>query len=131
MIHYTQSFDDLNLKNDAKFDTEGATKNIIFESGYDTHLIEVQGVVRKKNKGIVGCHNLKNFEQVFIDYGWDIEQCTISKIEHPSIKGIYEIKYGLPALDREKNIIPGELKNVRTPKTVYDPNIISDKQILE
>ncbi|WP_310888084.1 CdiA family toxin C-terminal domain-containing protein [Priestia megaterium] len=29
------------------------------------------------------------------------------------------------------NIIPGELKKVRTPKTVYDPKIISDEQILK
>ncbi|MFI8623182.1 CdiA family toxin C-terminal domain-containing protein [Bacillus altitudinis] len=31
----------------------------------------------------------------------------------------------------EGNIIPGELKKVRTPKTVYDPRLISDKKMLQ
>ncbi|MFP7692516.1 T7SS effector LXG polymorphic toxin [Bacillus subtilis] len=105
--------------------------NVTFRKGYDTHLVEVEDIVRKKNKGIVGGHNLQNFEKAFIDKGWDLESCIISKREHPTIDGIYEIEYGLPALDREGNIKPGELKKVRTPKTVYDPEKISNEQMLQ
>ncbi|AUS10662.1 hypothetical protein BSB_40780 [Bacillus stercoris] len=105
--------------------------NVTFRQGYDTHLVEVEDIVRKKNKGIVGGHNLQNFEKAFIDKGWDLESCIISKREHPTIDGIYEIEYGLPALDREGNIKPGELKKVRTPKTVYDPEKISNEQMLQ
>ncbi|MCY8995819.1 T7SS effector LXG polymorphic toxin [Bacillus inaquosorum] len=105
--------------------------NVTFRQGYDTHLVEVEDIVRKKNKGIVGGHNLHNFEKAFIDKGWDLESCIISKREHPTIDGIYEIEYGLPALDREGNIKPGELKKVRTPKTVYDPEKISNEQMLQ
>ncbi|WP_368650699.1 T7SS effector LXG polymorphic toxin [Bacillus inaquosorum] len=105
--------------------------NVTFRQGYDTHLVEVEDIVRKKNKGIVGGHNLQNFEKAFIDKGWDLESCIISKREHPTIDGIYEIEYGLPALDREGNIKPGELKKVRTPKTVYDPDKISNEQMLQ
>ncbi|MGE0911895.1 T7SS effector LXG polymorphic toxin [Bacillus atrophaeus] len=105
--------------------------NVTFRQGYDTHLVEVEDIVRKKNKGIVGGHNLQNFEKAFIDKGWVLESCIISKRKHPTIDGIYEIEYGLPALDREGNIKPGELKKVRTPKTVYDPEKISNEQMLQ
>ncbi|MDM5301295.1 T7SS effector LXG polymorphic toxin [Bacillus subtilis] len=105
--------------------------NVTFRHGYDNHLVEVEDIVRKKNKGIVGGHNLQNFEKAFIDKGWNLESCIISKKKHPTIDGIYEIEYGLPALDREGNIKPGELKKVRTPKTVYDPEKISNEQMLQ
>ncbi|WP_336750230.1 CdiA family toxin C-terminal domain-containing protein [Bacillus altitudinis] len=74
---------------------------------------------------------MQEFEKVFIDNGWDIQKCIISKKLHSKFKGIYEVEYGLPALNREGNIIPGELKKVRTPKTVYDPRLISDKKMLQ
>lgn len=105
--------------------------NVTFRKGYDTHLVEVEDIVRKKNKGIVGGHNLQNFEKAFIEKGWDLESCIITKREHRTIVGIYEIEYGLPALDREGNIKHGELKKVRTPKTVYDPEKISNEQMLQ
>lgn len=74
---------------------------------------------------------MENFENEFIESGWDLQSCIISKRQHSIIEGIYEIEYGLPALNREGNIIPGELKEVRKPKTVYDPKIILDEQILK
>ncbi|WP_269898142.1 hypothetical protein [Lysinibacillus sp. JK80] len=85
---------------------------LLLKRGYDTHLIEVEGIVRKKNKGVVGGHNLEEFEKAFIEKGWDLQDCIISKKQHSKIEGIYEIEYGLPALDRELNIIPGELKKL-------------------
>lgn len=105
-------------------------RNLEFKEGFDNHLINVEGIVRKKNKGIVGGHNFDNFKKAFTENGWNLDDYTISKKPHPNIDGIYEIKYGLPAFDREGNIIAGQLKNVRTPKTVYDPKIISNEQMI-
>lgn len=102
-----------------------------FKPGYDKHLMEVQDIVRKKGRGVVGGHNLNNFENAFKERGWDLDECIISKRKHPSIEGVYEIEYRLPKQDMAGNIIPGEFKKVTHPKTVYDPNIISDKQILK
>ncbi|MFJ7729886.1 PrsW family glutamic-type intramembrane protease [Neobacillus sp. NPDC097160] len=102
-----------------------------FKPGYDKHLVEVQDIVRKKGRGVVGGHNLNNFEKAFKERGWDLKECIISKRKHPSIEGVYEIEYRLPKQDKAGNIIPGEFKKVTHPKTVYDPNIISDKQILK
>lgn len=116
---------------DGSKETKELNKNITFKPGYEKHLAQVVDIVRKKGKGVVGGHNLNNFEKAFKEKGWDLEECIISKRKHPSIEGVYEIEYGLPKLDMEGKLIPGELKKVSHPKTVYDPNIISDKQILK
>lgn len=122
--------DDKDDSDDNK-ETKEENKNITFKPGYDKHLWEVVDIVRKKGKGVVGGHNLNNFKKAFEDRGWDLEECIISQRKHPTIEGVYEIEYGLPKLDMEGNLIPGELKNVSHPKTVYDPDIISDEQILK
>ncbi|MGE8077364.1 EndoU domain-containing protein [Peribacillus loiseleuriae] len=109
----------------------GKLKTTRFKPGYDKHLVKVEGIVRKKGKGVVGGHNLHNFEKAFKEEGWDLKKCIISKRKHPSIEGVYEIEYGLPKLDMKGEVIPGELKKVSHPKTVYDPNIISDEQMIK
>ncbi|WP_289709894.1 PrsW family glutamic-type intramembrane protease [Peribacillus butanolivorans] len=106
-------------------------KKTTFKPGYDKHLKEVQEIVRRKGKGVVGGHNLHNFEKAFKEKGWDLKECIITRRKHPTIEGVHEIEYGLPKLDREGKIIPGELKKVSHPKTVYDPKIISDEQMLK
>ncbi|MDQ0271897.1 EndoU domain-containing protein [Cytobacillus purgationiresistens] len=105
--------------------------NVSFKPGYKEHLVKVVDIVRKKGKGIVGGHNLEHFEKAFKDKGWDLDECIISRKKHPTIDGVYEIEYGFPKLDMEGKIIPGELKNVSHPKTVYDPKVISDEQIIQ
>lgn len=116
---------------DESEETKESNKNITFKPGYDKHLVEVVEIVRRKGKGVVGGHNLHNFEKAFKEKGWDLEECTISTRKHPSIEGVYEIEYGFPKLDMKGELIPGELKNVSHPKTVYDPNVISDEQIIK
>ena len=103
-----------------------------YKSGYDKHLIEVEGVVRKKNKGIVGGHDLEKFEEVFKSNGWNIGDCIIGRPKaHPTIDGIYEIEYRIPALNKKGEIIEGEFKNIPNPKTVFDPSKISNEEILK
>ncbi|MGX9708466.1 hypothetical protein [Laceyella tengchongensis] len=122
------------------------TKNIAnikieFKKGYDKHLIEVEGFRAKPTIGIKGGHNLRNFEKYilenFSDQVTDIGQVIVSKTPHSKVKGIYEIKYKLPVYDSKsmanggKGNFTGNWKVYRNPKTVYDPNIISDEQILK
>ncbi|MEK5446687.1 CdiA family toxin C-terminal domain-containing protein [Paenibacillus sp. FSL R7-0331] len=109
----------------------GLGNGLKLKSGYDTHLIEVEDVIRKGNKGIVGGHNLDNFNKAFTDRGWSLDENIISKTPHPTIKGVYEIKYQLPAVDTKGNIIPGQYKNIPNPKTVYDPSVITNEQMLQ
>ncbi|WP_308462474.1 CdiA family toxin C-terminal domain-containing protein [Clostridium weizhouense] len=88
-------------------------------------------MVWKKGKGIVGGHNLDHFENAFKSNGWDLNEYIISKQPHPTVDGIYQIEYKLPAKDAAQNYVEGQYKKVATPKTVYDPSKISDSQIIE
>ncbi|MEQ7052843.1 EndoU domain-containing protein [Paenibacillaceae sp. P-4] len=111
---------------------DGTGKNAFtYAADFEDHIINVQGIVRKKNKGVVGGHNRENFEKAFTNEGWSLEDCIIYERKHPYIDGITELKYGIPALDREGNIIAGELKSIPKPKTVYDPQKISDADIIK
>jgi hypothetical protein len=105
--------------------------NLKYRTGYDKHLIEVEDIVWKKGKGIVGGHNLDHFENAFKSNGWDLNEYIISKQPHPTVDGIYQIEYKLPAKDAAQNYVEGQYKKVATPKTVYDPSKISDSQLIE
>ncbi|WP_179863232.1 CdiA family toxin C-terminal domain-containing protein [Bacillus pseudomycoides] len=113
-----------------KLPAEGVS-NLKYREGHDKHLIEVEDIVWKKGKGIVGGHNLDHFENAFKSNGWDLNEYIISKQPHPTVDGIYQIEYKLPAKDAAQNYVEGQYKKVGTPKTVYDPSKISDSQIIE
>jgi hypothetical protein len=104
--------------------------NFEYVQGFDDHMINAQGIIRKGNKGVVGGHNLENFEYILTDQGWKLDDVIVSKSPHPTVSGLYEIEYRLPALDRELNIVPGQYKNIPQPKTVYDPNVITNDQMV-
>lgn len=52
-------------------------------------------------------------------------------IPHPTIKGIYTKKYRVPSYDGKGNVVSNSFKEIPEPKTIYDPNIISDKQMMD
>ncbi|UVI29380.1 pre-toxin TG domain-containing protein [Paenibacillus spongiae] len=116
-----------------KSNEKGTGKVLLLKlrSGYDTHFSQVEDVVWKKGRGILGGHNLHNFEEVFTNNGWKMDDLIISRTPHPTINGVYEIKYQLPAKDMTGKIIEGQYKNIPFPKTVYDPSVIKDEQMLE
>ncbi|MEK4988584.1 CdiA family toxin C-terminal domain-containing protein [Listeria sp. FSL L8-0308] len=113
---------------------------INYKPGYDDHLIEVKGFKAKPTIGIKGGHNLENFEQYILDNFGDqvknINQAAI-KTPHPDIPGIYEVKYKLPVYDGMsldnggKGNFTGQWKEYKNPKTVYDPKLVSDEQMLK
>ena len=49
---------------------DAGADNLKLELGFDKHLIEVEDIVWKKGKGIVGVHNLDHFENAFKSNGW-------------------------------------------------------------
>ncbi|QDD84289.1 Lmo0066 like ADP-ribosylating toxin [Bacillus cereus] len=64
--------------------------------------------------------------------GVDVEELIISKKSHSSIEGIYEIEYKIPRKDMAGNIAePVSYKNIKEPKTIYDPAMISDDKIYQ
>jgi hypothetical protein len=104
---------------------EGRLIAVKFDSGLGAHLSDV---ARLDRNGVVGGHNLANFEQAFRDLGLDPDKAIISKTEiYP---GVYNIEYQVP-LRRPGGGLTDLWKKAGEPKTVYDPSVISDADMLE
>ena len=112
---------------------DGGLGTKLYQEGFDKHLIN--GTLGKGNKGVVGGHNYDSFQEVLIDAGFDIDDCIINIKNHPMIDGIYEIEYRIPARQYGTTgmleTIPNQYKTVDYPKTVYDPAIISNEQMIQ
>ena len=101
------------------------------KEGANQHLIDGElGTGAKAKRGVIGGHNLEQFNKILTDEGFDIDDCIINIREHPQIEGIYEIEYRIPArrygASGELEIIENQYKAIPNPKTVYDPNVIPD-----
>lgn len=79
----------------------------------------------RRSKGIGGAHSLDEFNAAAT-----IENIRITnRTPHPTQAGIEKIEYQMPALDSASNPTGG-YKNTIYSKTVYDPNVISDAEML-
>ena len=58
----------------------------------------------------------------------DPDELIVSRTEHPTIQGIYNIYYRVPKQNGKGNFT-GEYKTFSQPKTVYDPAVLSPQQI--
>ena len=89
----------------------------------------------KGSKGIIGGHNFNEFKKVLTNAGFNVDDCILNIKEHLGVKGIYELEYRIPAKQYggtgELEIIPNQYKNIKFPKTVYDPSIISETQMIK
>ena len=113
--------------------TEAISK-LKYADDYAEHLIKVKSFDRNATKGITGGHNMDEFYNYFKNVEGLSEADFIEKIvQHPKFKGIYEITYKVPLQDGTGKYImpPTSYKIFKNPKTVYDPSIISDANIME
>lgn len=109
--------------------TVGAN-NFKFGDNAKNHLKNVENISTKK--GVSGGHNMDEFYNALKNQGVDVEDLIVSKKSHPSIEGIYEIEYKIPRKDMAGNIAePISYKNIKEPKTIYDPAMISDDKIYQ
>ena len=111
--------DDINAGNLVPFNELKYPEGTYNNTNLPNHLRNFEGINRS---GVRGTHRLDIFNQVVKDEGLEI----ISKIEHPDIKGIYNIQYKVPKQDGS-----GDFRAKPQKKTVYDPAIHSDDKILE
>ena len=108
----------------------GATNKFNFVDNAKNHLKNVENVNTKK--GIVGGHNMDEFNKALKNQGFKSDDLIVSKKAHPSIEGIFEVEYKIPRKDISGNIAePVSYKNIKEPKTVYDPSKISDEKIYQ
>ncbi|HFL3236785.1 TPA: CdiA family toxin C-terminal domain-containing protein, partial [Clostridioides difficile] len=142
-----------NAGGNVKEGTEKGLKNKINEQVSDAeklqrpydHLVNVDGLKRGGRPGISGGHNMDNFYAAMKEdaskYGLSVEKnYIIGEPKKHSVEGIYEIEYQIPSVQRtekdksifepikdsEGNVVG---KRVNDPKTVYDPNVISDEKM--
>ena len=78
---------------------------------------------RLKNGGIKGAHNRDAFLAELNRRGGRVES------ETPTAAGISQITYEVPRVDRTGKIT--HYKVIDDPKTVYDPKVFSDREMLE
>lgn len=103
------------------------TNNFKFGSNAKNHLINSEGFNRN---GVKGGHNLDSFNNELKAQGFEPSDCIIQKTPHPTVEGVYEIKYQVPKKDIAGNlIIPKEYRVIKDPKTVYNPELISNEKM--
>jgi filamentous hemagglutinin len=94
---------------------------ISFASNLKDHLSKGEGLIQRS--GVSGAHNKDSFMKILTQHnGRIIQEETISR-------GITRITYEYPKFDGRGN--PIGFKKSPYPKTVYDPKIYSDKDMLE
>ncbi|WP_262421868.1 CdiA family toxin C-terminal domain-containing protein [Bacillus aquiflavi] len=102
-------------------------KNSQFGDNAKNHLKNVENI---NKKGVVGGHNADVFYTALKSQGVDVDDLVVSKKPHPSIEGIYEVEYRIPRKDMACNTAkPITYRNIRDPKTIYNPAIIHDDLI--
>ena len=88
------------------------------------HIINVQ---RINKDGVSGGHNMNNFNQAFRKLGVNPMNAIITEKEiYP---GVYQVTYRVPLQDSKGDLFhPIQWKLIPTPKTLYDPRVVSDAQ---
>ena len=106
---------------------DGKLTATFFRSDIAEHMAEVETI--NARQGVVGGHNMANFEQAFQNLGVRLDDVILAKTEiYP---GIYEISYQVPLQERGTLKQPLSWRVIRPPKTVYDSVMYSDAQMLQ
>ena len=129
-----QTADDLNSKI-VTVDGKGNPSGTRFRSDYEDHIKQRDYSNPSQKSGVNGAHNLSEFEQFDISINPAVTRNSIkiiSKTPHPTVKGIYNIEYEMPKLDSKLQVTGWRLDSGKPfVKTVYDPNVISDGQMMQ
>jgi hypothetical protein len=96
-------------------------ENIIYKSDFATHLTDVVGFTQQR--GVIGGHNLSNFENYLTSNAIDINRLSTT---NGSIDGLVELSYQIKKADGS-----GGWKTTVFKKTIYDPAKISDAQVIQ
>ena len=90
--------------------------------------VDENGKKHKNKKGIVGAHNSDEFfkNDVLIR-----SENKVYDINGNEIKGVRQIEYSMPEIDGKTEKPTGNYNQSTNTKTIYDPNIISDREYVE
>lgn len=129
-----QTVDDLNSKI-VTVDSNGNPSGTRFRSDYEDHIKNRDFSNPSQKNGVSGAHNIDEFEifDVSVNPLLTKESIKITgRIPHPTVKGIYNIEYEMPKLNGQLQVTGWRLdKGKPFVKTVYDPSVISDRQMAQ
>jgi hypothetical protein len=106
-------------------DGNGQASGLRFKQDYETHVAKRDYNV-PRDRGIGGAHRLDEFMKA-VQSG---EVTIVSRTAHPSLKGVEKIEYRMQALDKTGKLTGQWQAGKPEKKTVYDPTIISDQQMM-
>ena len=118
-------------------DSNGKPSGTRFRDDYEAHIKGRDFGKVSQRDGVSGAHNMKELEQYDIAVNPTMTKESIniiSKTPHPTVKGIYKIEYKMPTLNGAQKPTGGwRFRKGTDPfvKTVYDPAVISDKQMAQ
>ena len=90
------------------------SEGINFKTDQSKHLTTVLEFTQKK--GVKGAHTTESFYQAVKDYNLRI----VSKTEHPTVNGVYEIVYEIPLKNKQQEYT-GDYKIMKEPKQCMTP----------
>ncbi|MFS0655220.1 CdiA family toxin C-terminal domain-containing protein, partial [Bacillus sp. 179-C3.3 HS] len=120
-----------------KMGVESRGSNLKFKKGY--YVEHTIGPIKKftERNGVSGGHNYDEFKNYFDSKSNRYELESVVKKKHPSIDGVFDLEYKVKyeKMDYtgtkgtgEYKIIPNKEKVYK--KTIYDPKVISDEEII-
>jgi predicted small secreted protein len=108
------------LKKALRWKLNGAG-SVIYKSDFATHLTDVVGFTQQR--GVIGGHNLSNFENYLTANAIEINRLSSA---NGSIDGLVELSYQIKKADGS-----GGWKATIFKKTIYDPTKITDGQVIQ
>lgn len=91
-------------------------------------LIDSNGKPHPNKKGIVGAHNSNEFFKNDVKV---ISENKVYDVNGNEVLGVKQIEYRVAELDAKTRQPTGNYNQKTNKKTIYDPNVISDKEFIE
>ncbi|WP_373441565.1 CdiA family toxin C-terminal domain-containing protein [Paenibacillus kribbensis] len=122
-----------NIKEYLKKEKEIVKSSITATPELETHIkhrefVDKNGKEHPNKKGIVGAHNSEEFYKNDVKV---VNEYKVYDVNGNEVRGVKQVEYSMPELDPKTRQPTGIYNSKVLKKTIYDPNVISDKKYIE
>ncbi|SFR23327.1 MULTISPECIES: contractile injection system protein, VgrG/Pvc8 family [unclassified Paenibacillus] len=122
-----------NIKEYLKKEKEIVKSSITATPELETHIkhrefVDKNGKEHPNKKGIVGAHNSEEFYKNDVKV---VNEYKVYDVNGNEVRGVKQVEYSMPELDPKTRQPTGTYNKKVLKKTIYDPNVISDKKYIE